>query len=240
MTITIVYDNYPHTEGLATGWGFSAVVSGAARTILFDTGRDEAVVPNMERLGFEPKSIEVMVLSHVHWDHTGGVVSFLERNPDVSIYLPESFPEKLKNEWAGYGAEVIEVDEPVEICDGAWSTGQMGWVKREQGLVLQEARGVVVILGCAHPGVVKMVRRAKELTKGDVFAVFGGFHFEWASGRRIEKVISKLKDLGVQWAGPCHCSGEKARGLFEKHFGKKYVEMGAGKTIRICDLGFAI
>ena len=231
MIITIVYDNYPHTEGLATGWGFSAVVSGGARTILFDTGRDEAVVPNIERLGFEPRSIDVMVLSHVHRDHTGGVVSFLERNPDVDIYLPKAFPGRFKDRLAGYGAKVIEVDRPVEICEGVWSTGQMGWVRVEQGLVMRWAKGVVVLLGCAHPGVVKMMRRAKELMEGEVLAVLGGFHFEWTSSRRIEKVIRELKDLGVQWAGPCHCSGGKARRLFEKHFGRNYVETGAGRTI---------
>jgi 7,8-dihydropterin-6-yl-methyl-4-(beta-D-ribofuranosyl)aminobenzene 5'-phosphate synthase len=233
MTISVIYDNNPFKKGLATGWGFSAIVGGAEKPILFDSGRDAGFLENMERLGMQPQSIEVVVLSHSHPDHTGGMESFLQKNPDVPVYVPRGFSKKRKTELQSCGAKLVEVDRPVEMCEGVWSTGRTGtWIKEHALLVLGET-GAVLLTGCAHPGIVKMVRTAKGLVKDDVSVVLGGFHSEWTSGRRIENVIAALKDLGVRYAGPCHCSGEKARALFEKHFGKNYIEIGAGKTVEI-------
>jgi 7,8-dihydropterin-6-yl-methyl-4-(beta-D-ribofuranosyl)aminobenzene 5'-phosphate synthase len=94
----------------------------------------------------------------------------------------------------------------------------------------------MVITGCAHPGIVKIVKAAKDLLKDDILLVMGGFHLEWASRRKIERIISTFKQLHVRYAGPCHCSGNKARSLFEKHFGKNYINIGAGKVITLADL----
>jgi len=72
--------------------------------------------------------------------------------------------------------------------------------------------------------------------KDDILLVMGGFHLEWATKGRIEKIISAFKQLGVRYVGPCHCSGQKARSLFEKHFGSNYINIGAGKVITLTDL----
>ena len=52
-------------------------------------------------------------------------------------------------------------------------------------------------------------------------------------GGRIEKIISAFKELGVQYAGPCHCTGDKALGLFAKRFGEKYLKIGAGRVVSV-------
>ena len=64
----------------------------------------------------------------------------------------------------------------------------------------------------------------------------GGFHLEWTTTGKIEKIITAFEQFGVQYAGLCHCSGDKARNLFKKHFGKNYINIGAGKVIAIKDL----
>jgi 7,8-dihydropterin-6-yl-methyl-4-(beta-D-ribofuranosyl)aminobenzene 5'-phosphate synthase len=237
MTITVVCDNYPYKEGLETAWGFSCLITGAEKTILFDTGGEGSMLlNNMEKLAIDPNSINTIVLSHIHGDHTGGLKSFLEKNSGVTVYLPKSFPTRFKDEAKGYGAKTVGVEQPLEICENVYSTGQLGILRKEQSLVIRTDKGLVVITGCAHPGIVKIVNTVKNLVKDDILLVMGGFHLEWATRGKVEKIISAFKKSNVCYVGPCHCTGDKARALFEKHFGKSYINIGAGKVITTADL----
>ncbi|UCF44203.1 MAG: MBL fold metallo-hydrolase [Planctomycetota bacterium] len=236
VQITVVYDNNACKEGLEVGWGFSCLVRNGEKTILFDTGPGRSFLRNMERLAIEPESIDIVILSHVHGDHAGGLGSFLEKNCEVRVYLPKSFPKRLKDKVAGYGAKMVEAERSLEICENVYSTGQLGRLIKEQALVVGTEAGPVLIAGCAHPGIVKIVKAAKELLEHEVFLVMGGFHLEWSTRGKIKKIISAFKDLGVTYVGPCHCSGDKAQGMFEKHFGEDYIEVGAGRVIRPGDL----
>ena len=237
LTIKVVYDNNPYKQELGTAWGFSAFIIGTEKNILFDTGGDGSLLlGNMKKLEIEPNSIDVVVLSHIHGDHTSGLASFLQKNHKIEVFLPESFPKKFKDSVQQYQAKVIEINQPLKICENVYSTGQQGvWIK-EQSLIIRTKAGLVVITGCAHPGIVNMVNTAKELMKDDVLLVMGGFHLEWATRGKIEKIISAFKQHGVRYVGPCHCTGEKARSLFEKHFGKNYINIGVGKVISLADL----
>jgi len=237
LTITVVYDNNPYRQGLETAWGFSCLITGTEKTILFDTGGEGSILlNNMEKLAIEPNDIDIIVLSHIHGDHTGGLRSFLEKNHDITVYLPKSFPKKFKDNIQPYGAKVIEVERSVEICENVYSTGQLGRLIKEHALIIRTEAGLIVITGCAHPGIVKIVDTAKSLQKDNILFVMGGFHLEWTTAGKIEKIISAFKQLDVRYVGPCHCSGERARSLFEKHFGKNYINIGAGKVITTADL----
>jgi 7,8-dihydropterin-6-yl-methyl-4-(beta-D-ribofuranosyl)aminobenzene 5'-phosphate synthase len=237
LTITVVYDNNPCKEGLQTAWGFSCVISGAEKTILFDTGGDGSVLlDNMKKLAVEPNSIDTVVLSHIHSDHTGGLDSFLEKNSGVTIYLPKSFPKKFKDNILSFRSKIVEVEQPLKICENVYSTGQLGRLIKEQSLIVRTDKGLIVITGCAHPGIVKIVNRAKDLMKDDILLVMGGFHLEWAMKGKIEKIISAFEKSGVQYVGPAHCSGDKARSLFEQRFGSSYINVGAGKAVTVADL----
>lgn len=236
INIKIVCDNNPHKEGLETGWGFSCLVGGLEKTILFDTGPGGSLLGNMEKLAIEPQRIDTVILSHIHPDHTGGLESFLGKNPEVAVYLPKSFPERFKDNVQAQGAKLIDVEQPMEICEKVWSTGQTGKRIKEQSLVIKTDKGLVVISGCSHPGIVNIVNAAKDLVKDDILLVMGGFHLEWAGKGKIEKVISVFKHLQVRYVGLCHGSGDKARSLFEEYFGRKYIKLGAGKVITIDNL----
>lgn len=249
MSITVTYDNNAYEQGLETAWGFSAFIAGTEKTILFDTGGGRLLLDNMEKLSIEPDRIDVVVLSHIHGDHTGGLSSFLEKNSNVTVYLPVSFPRKFKDTVRDHGAKIVEVNpvrsktsisngvkKSLQICENVYSTGQLGRLIKEQSLIIRTGKGLVVITGCAHPGIVSVVNTAKDLIKDDILLVMGGFHLERASKGRIEKIISAFKQLGVRCVGPCHCSGHKARSLFEKHFGSSYINTGAGKVITLADL----
>ena len=235
ISITLTYDNNAYEQGLETAWGFSAFITGTEKTILFDTG-GRSLLDNMQKLAIEPDNVDMVVLSHIHPDHTGGLDSFLEKNPNVTVYLPSVFPKKFKDNVRDHGARIIEVRESMQICENVYSTGRLGkWIK-EQSLIIRTDKGLIIVIGCAHSGIVNIVSTAKELIKDDIFLVMGGFHLEWATKGRIEKIISAFKQWHVQYVGPCHCSGHKARSLFEKHFGSNYINTGAGKVITLTDL----
>ena len=237
LSITVSYDNNPYKERLTTAWGFSCVIRGTEKTILFDTGGDGSILlTNMEELGINPKEIDLVVLSHIHGDHVGGLPSFLRKNPEVVVYLPKSFPKGFKDEVKEYGAKIIEVQGPLKICEGVYSTGELGtWIK-EQSLIIYTEKGLVVITGCAHPGIVKIVNKAKDLVKGDVLLVMGGFHLGGESKGEIEKIVSSFRKLGVSYVGPCHCSGDAARQLFKEEYGENFINIGVGRVITMSDL----
>jgi len=232
IVITVVYDNYSARPKLRTAWGFACVIRGMDKTILFDTGgRGDILLSNMKAVGIGPDQIDLVVLSHNHGDHTGGLEAVIEQNPDVTVYVPHSFPARFKESVTRVGAEVVEVKKPVEICAGVHSTGEMGTSIKEQGLVLMGKEGAILITGCAHPGITRMIERARAITRKPIHFVMGGFHMSGFTNAQIRSVIDRFKALGVHKAAPCHCSGDRTRLMFEEAFGDKYVAIGVGAEL---------
>jgi 7,8-dihydropterin-6-yl-methyl-4-(beta-D-ribofuranosyl)aminobenzene 5'-phosphate synthase len=232
VNIVITYDNNPYDDRLTTAWGFSCLIRLAERTILFDTGGDSSILlHNMKQLQIDPREIDMVVLSHIHSDHVGGLSGILNQNSDVTVYVPASFPQSLKEEVRRYGAEVQEVDEPRELFDGVYTTGELNGEVREQSLIVSTDQGLVIITGCAHPGVLSVLRKAGEITGDKVYLVLGGFHLGGASASEIESIIDGFEQIGVTRVAPCHCSGDTARELFRDHYGEGYIECGVGRRI---------
>ncbi|MGQ9552406.1 MAG: MBL fold metallo-hydrolase [Candidatus Bathycorpusculaceae bacterium] len=229
VRLTVVYDNNPYDERLQTAWGFACHVDVDGMSILFDTGGDNFILlDNMAKLNIDVREIEIIVLSHIHGDHVGGLFGVLELNNQVKVYLPASFPDDFKRRVEGYGCEVIEVKDALKICNGVATTGELGATIKEQSLILTTVKGLIIVAGCAHPGVVNIVEKAKELTGMEVYLVLGGFHLSGESENRISSIIELFRELGVVKAAPCHCSGDRARALFKEEFGEDYMEVGVG------------
>lgn len=234
ITITILYDNYPFGEELKTDWGFSCIIKGTEKTILFDAGANGDILShNFKKLGADPKDVDLVVFSHIHGDHTTGVFWFLKENNKVSVYMPMSFPENFSRWFEEAGGKAIRVDKPVEICKNVHLTGELTGPANEQALILDTSQGLVVITGCAHPGIVEMIKRAKEVVKKDIYLVFGGFHLVSKSEAEVKGIIGQFKELGVQKVGATHCTGDLAIGLFKKAYKENFVQMGVGKVIQI-------
>jgi 7,8-dihydropterin-6-yl-methyl-4-(beta-D-ribofuranosyl)aminobenzene 5'-phosphate synthase len=125
--------------------------------------------------------------------------------------------------------EMVEVTDPMEILPGIHTTGELGSSIREQALVVETEQGLVVVTGCAHPGVVEIVRRAKELVDGEVALVMGGFHLGDASEEQIDNIIADFRELGVQQVAPSHCTGDIARNMFAEAFGDNCTLPGIGQ-----------
>jgi 7,8-dihydropterin-6-yl-methyl-4-(beta-D-ribofuranosyl)aminobenzene 5'-phosphate synthase len=213
MKITIVYDNEVRKVGLSRGHGFSALIEGAGVSpLLFDTGADgPALLHNMKVLNIDPKDIGIVVISHAHGDHTGGLSEILRINGIAELYLPSSFSRAFP------GRKVIIVKGPIQIRENIFSTGELEGV--EQSLALKTDRGTFVLTGCAHPGMESILSAAAKF--GEPYGIAGGFH-----GFHNFEVFR-----GLSLICPCHCTTYKQE--IGNLFKDKVLECGAGLAIEL-------
>jgi 7,8-dihydropterin-6-yl-methyl-4-(beta-D-ribofuranosyl)aminobenzene 5'-phosphate synthase len=182
---------------------------------------------NLEALGLDPRTIDVVLVSHAHGDHTGGLDAVLAAGGAPTVYVPASFSRSFKQGVRGR-TELVEVTDGVTVAPGIRSTGEVGASMVEQALVVDTADGPVVVTGCAHPGVVEMVRRVEVERDEGIALVVGGFHLGGAGRARIEGIIADLQSLGVKWVAPCHCTGDQARRMFSEAFDDACITAGVG------------
>jgi 7,8-dihydropterin-6-yl-methyl-4-(beta-D-ribofuranosyl)aminobenzene 5'-phosphate synthase len=264
--------------------GFSALVrierNGRERTLLFDTGvSPNGMVENMRRLGLSAADVEVIVLSHGHWDHVTGMEGLVRvlgatRLP-VMIHPefwnrrrvrfpglePAELPSSSRRALEGMGFEITEERQPSFVLDRAalitgevdrttpFETGFHGheamhgrdWradplILDDQALVLRlRDRGLVIVSGCGHAGIVNTVRYARRLTGQDkVAAIVGGFHL---SGPMFEPIIGPtvdaLAELSPSLLVPAHCTGWKAVHQLASRFPEAFVLSTVGTTIEL-------
>ena len=222
MKITIIYDNETLNKDLVADWGFACLVEAQGRTILFDTGaKGNILLENMKSLNIDPRSIEIIVISHAHWDHTDGLADFLKENNRVSLYIPSSYSVP-----SDAASEIIVVKEPIEICEGVFSTGELKGDEKslygdepEQSLIVDTDKGNVVIAGCSHPGVRNILEAASSY--GKVYALVGGLH-DFSE-------FDLLK--GIEIVCATHCTEYKAE--IKTLYPETYTGGGAGVILEI-------
>jgi len=211
MRITIVYDNEVVNEKLKAGWGFSSLIETAnAPPILFDTGADSLTLRhNMKELGIDARDIGIIVISHAHGDHTGGLRGILEINKEAEIYVPAS-------SWRAIpGRKVTAVRESRQLCEGVFSTGELKGI--EQSLALRTARGILIVVGCSHPGVGTIMNAASRF--GKIYGIVGGLHGFHNFGSLN----------GLSLICPCHCTQYKRE--IESLFPQQCIKCGAGLVL---------
>lgn len=211
MKVTILYNNTAWKDDLIADWGFACLVEANGKTILFDTGaKGPILLGNMKTLKVDPRSIDDVVISHAHLDHTGGLADFLREFDDIRLFVPSSYTVP-----RNAAREVISVRMPIEIADNIYSTGELKGM--EQALVVKTDKGAAVIAGCSHPGVKEIVDAASQ--HGIVFALIGGLH-----GFNDFGIIKNMKLICAT-----HCTQyiSEIRSLFPD----KFVEGGAGRII---------
>ena len=235
VKITVIYDNNPMIKNLQPDWGFACLVEIGKNKILFDTGDNGTILmKNMGKLGIDPKSIDVVVLSHFHHDHTGGLKDFLEVNSKVKVFYPQSFPKEIVDVIKHSGAEAVPVSEFMEILPDVFTLGEIKGIIPEQSLAVRSKKGVVVITGCAHPGIINILQKAEsEFSDELIYHAIGGFHLHRLNEDEISEVIQKMFDMEILSVAPTHCSGSVARQMFKEVFDADYVEVGVGKVINI-------
>ena len=213
MKITVVYDNCLARDGLKTGWGFSSFLeTGDTPPLLFDTGADGAtLLYNMRRLGIDPSRIGIIVISHAHGDHTGGLPDILKINKHAEIYVPASSAIGIT------GSKVTLVSKPLQISEGIFSTGELKGI--EQSLILRTSKGIVVVAGCSHPGVGTILDTAAAY--GKIYGIIGGPH----GFHEFDRL------RGLSLICPCHCTQHKSE--LRHLFPEQYVSCGAGHELEL-------
>ena len=235
VAITVVYDNVSFDTTLTTEWGFGCVIQTEKDTVLFDTGGNgKVLLNNMAKLNIDPHSIHSVVISHNHYDHQGGLKDFLSVNSKVTVFIPNSSPAGLDQEIQSMGAKAVRVDSFTQISESMFSAGELKENIPEQSLVFRSPKGMVIITGCAHPGIVHIIEHVKPLFPYEpIYLAMGGFHLKSETAENINRIVQAIQDYGVQKIAPSHCTGETAIGIFKERFDENLIESGVGKRIVI-------
>lgn len=237
MRIKIIFDKRTDNKELHTGWGVAFLVD---ERIIFDSGeKGDWLIENMEKLNVDIDKIECVVISHDHWDHTGGLWELLKKKKGLKVYSCPGFSREFKDKVKEAQAELIEAEKFTEISQNIFITGEIpgayhGKYMPEQAIVLKEKNGLTIITGCAHPGISKIVEKVKIKFLGErIYFVLGGFHLMESDKRAIEIVAENFKKIGIIKAGPTHCSGEAAEDIFKKYYEGDFVTIKAGLKIEV-------
>jgi len=217
MKIAIAYDNEANL-GFKSGWGFSCLIENDNKKVLFDTGCEgHGLLHNIKKLGYDAQDIDILVLSHQHWDHIGGLFDVLHINDKLEVFVLKSFSENLTNE-IRKRAKLKEVENEQEITENIYTTGLIKNDPDEQSLILKTTKGVIVIVGCSHPGVDKILEIARR--HGKIYAIIGGFHS-----------FSKFDILeDIKMIGACHCT--RHMNEIMRRFPEQFKEMKVGDAIK--------
>ena len=189
----------------------------------------------MQAMDVSVSRLEGVVISHDHWDHTGGLEEILWKNRGISVYGCPGFSEEFSRKVEDLGGQLMVSKGFSGITDNIFVTGPMRGIHgeqeiEEQSLVLNTSKGVAVITGCAHPGIANITEEAKKRSAGkELYCVIGGFHLSGQKEKDVMRVVARMRDLGVRKIGPAHCTGKEAAGIFKKAFRDDFIPVAAGE-----------
>ena len=243
IKVTTLVDNEIYEKGLKSSWGLSffiEIVMGDKRhALLMDTSDSfEALSENAQKLGVDLSSVDAIFISHWHIDHCGSLhhILPLSRRP-TQVYVPSENPSVIRAIREVQGIPVV-CSRPVGLFEGVLSTGEMWSGISEHSLIIKlRGKGLVVLTGCSHPGVMNIIKRARGVSGiNKIHAVIGGLHI--SSMEEAMKVAEFLRKIGVKLVSPCHCTDAKAKIGIVKILEKEFVRNGAGKVIAIGEAEF--
>jgi 7,8-dihydropterin-6-yl-methyl-4-(beta-D-ribofuranosyl)aminobenzene 5'-phosphate synthase len=270
--ITILVDSKAD-EGLMTEHGLALWIETKNSRVLFDTGQGKALPHNAGMLGIDLQKADALVLSHGHYDHSGGVPYVVARKPDIQIY---GHPAAVVPRYSIRSADqvrAIHMPQDTKIALDQLSSVQLHWISQpmllapdigitgpiprrndfedtggpffldadgqrpdpiddDQALWIKTPRGLVIVVGCSHAGLVNTLYYIREITgESSVAAIIGGFHLQNASEERLKETTAALHDLEL--VVPCHCTGETALSSLCASLGNRVKRGHAGLSVKI-------
>ena len=276
ITVLIEDSKSPSKPHLKSKHGLSfftkAKIGDNKVTVLMDTGTSpEMLLYNVDAMGVNLEEVDVIALSHGHYDHTGGLLEALKRMKKrvPVIAHPTVFDPKLSlmphlrligapfivSDVEAVGGVPVFASDPVKIADGITTTGEVPRITAfesvrgfwtvynrkfvedkmldDQSLVIDvEGKGLVVVSGCAHAGIINTINYAQKITGNSrVYAVLGGFHLGNVENERIQATVAELEKLDPKFVGPCHCTGKKATKRFAESLGDHCQPLHTGDII---------
>ena len=273
--ITILCENSvgPITGALGEH-GFAALVEPSEDApMLFDTGQGLTLLHNARLMNRDLSPVKKVVISHGHYDHTGGLKPLLEECGAKQVLgHPEMFRSRFRvkdtgacypisitcgrEELEAVGASFYLSKEFRAIAPGMYLTGEIPRVNGfeigdqglycdctgqvpdttpdDQSLVLETAKGLVLILGCCHAGLVNTLEYVADMTgRSDIYAVIGGTHLGFCSQEQLEKTITFLRAIGVKKLAASHCTGFAASARLAREFPRAFQTAMVGYTLEV-------
>ena len=272
--ITILCENsVGPISGTLGEHGFAALVEHPAGSLLFDTGQGATLLHNARRLNRQLEQVEAVVLSHGHYDHTGGLVPLLEHTGPKTVFAhPGVFASRFRIKDTGDAISIgitATEDELTRVgarfqlaTDCRWVAPQIaltGQVPREtvfetgdrglfadrlgqnpdtvpddQSLIIQSPKGLVLLLGCCHSGVINTIEAACRQTGVDtVYAIVGGTHLGFCGPEQLEQTIVALRGYGVKRICTSHCTGFKGAARLLREFPAQFQPAAVGYTLEV-------
>ena len=217
LKLSVINDNKKGSE-LKNDWGWSVIAESEYWRFMFDADtKGEIIQYNSEKMGINLENLNFAVLSHYHMDHYGGFEYVGKVADNLRIYVPLKVLPFIKD----WGFEGISVKEGKEIEKDVWSSGPIGPIEEQAIGIKVDSLGIIVIVGCSHPGVDVLAERIKELMREKIYMVIGGFHLPSKS------TIDNLAKI-AEYIGPAHCTGIRGENYIMKNYRDKYIPVKTG------------
>lgn len=243
MKVTVLFDEEALNPSLKTGFGLSLLIND---TVIFDTGSDgKTLLHNIHTLNINTDIIDIIVLSHEHKDHTGGLDSLLSVLNKPTVYLCKGFGQTYDCYNPKTQQFVTTTSMPAKITDDIFTTGEIYGTYKiipipEQSLFIScPDNTVTLICGCAHYGIAEgfelLVKKIRDYLGRpiSVNCLIGGFHLRHESDTYLRYVLEKLLYFGVKKIAPLHCSGRNAKKCFRSTFSGGFHDLKVGDSIEL-------
>ena len=233
-SLDIICDNRTIRRDMIPSWGLSIGLLDPTGWTLFDVGNDPNVfLHNFKTLGGNLKEVKRIILSHLHFDHIGGLRVFENLKIPIDLYLPEPLPPDAIHALEAHSFQTVIVPPEGLKQGNLWLLPIPGNPPPEQLLIIDIGEEILLLTGCAHFGIEKGLLAVWERFHRPFGLVCGGFHLAFRSILELEEVLQVFQILPIRSIAPCHCTGDQAIETFASHFPETFRRVGAGWHLSI-------